>query len=79
MSSYRNLRACSISVEWSRHVVFRMSWSGTTRKKHGRVTGGVESDVTDGEWALIEPLVPKQGRMGRPRETDAREVFNAIQ
>ena len=35
--------------------------------------------MTDEEWALIEPLVPKQGRMGRPRETDAREVFNAIQ
>ena len=35
--------------------------------------------MTDEEWALIEPLVPKQGRMGRPRETDARKVFNAIQ
>ena len=35
--------------------------------------------MTDEEWALIEPLAPKQGRMGRPRETDAREVFNAIQ
>ena len=56
-----------------------MSWSGVTRKKYRRVTRGFESDVTDGEWALIEPLVPKQGRMGRPRETDAREVFNTIQ
>ena len=35
--------------------------------------------MTDEEWALIEPLVPKQDGMSRPRETDAREVFNAIQ
>ena len=26
-----------------------MSWIGTTRKKRRRVTGGFESDVTDGE------------------------------
>ncbi len=24
-------------------------------------------------------MLPKQGRLGRPRETDLREVFNAIQ
>ncbi len=56
-----------------------MSWSWTTREKYRRVAGGFESDVTDEEWALIDPLVPKRSRLGRPRETDARGVFNAIQ
>ena len=35
------------------------------------------SDLTDAEWELIEPLLPKQGRMGRPRQ-DLREVLNGI-
>ena len=36
------------------------------------------SDVTDGQWRLIEPSMspPKPG--GRPREVDMREVVNAI-
>ncbi|WP_337063515.1 transposase [Kineococcus sp. G2] len=35
------------------------------------------SDLSDAEWELIEPLLPKQGRMGRPRQ-DLREVLNGI-
>ncbi len=35
------------------------------------------SDLTDAQWALIEPLLPKQGRMGRPRQ-GLREVLNGI-
>ncbi|WP_432571127.1 transposase [Kineococcus sp. SYSU DK005] len=35
------------------------------------------SDLSDAEWQLIEPLLPKQGRMGRPRQ-DLREVLNGI-
>ena len=35
-------------------------------------------DLTDEEWARIAPLMPKPGRMGRPRETDFREVINAV-
>jgi putative transposase len=35
------------------------------------------SDLTDGQWALIEPLIPVN-TTGRPREADMREVFNAI-
>jgi len=38
-----------------------------------------ESDLTAAEWELIEPLIPRQGRLGRPRERDLREVFNAVQ
>ncbi|MFD0484179.1 transposase, partial [Kineococcus sp. GCM10028916] len=35
------------------------------------------SDLTDAEWELIKPLLPQQGRMGRPRQ-DLREVLNGI-
>ena len=36
------------------------------------------SDLTDEEWAILEPLVPPAKAGGRPRTTDMREVFNAI-
>lgn len=37
------------------------------------------SDLTDEQWALLEPLVPhEEAKTGRPREVDYREVINAI-
>jgi transposase len=36
------------------------------------------SDVTDAEWALIEPLIPAAKRGGRRRKTDMRQTFNAV-
>ena len=56
-----------------------MPWSRTTRKDYKRDGRRYESDVTDKEWATLEPMIPKQGRLGRPRQTDLREVFNAIE
>jgi len=35
------------------------------------------SDLTDEQWALIEPLIPAH-RVGRPRQVDMREVLNTI-
>jgi putative transposase len=35
------------------------------------------SDLTDGQWALIEPLIPVH-TVGRPRTNDMRDVLNAI-
>jgi putative transposase len=35
------------------------------------------SDLTDEQWAIIEPLIPVH-QVGRPREVDIREVLNAI-
>ena len=56
-----------------------MPWNRTTRKDYKRNAKRYESDVTDQEWAIIEPMLPDQGPMGRPRKTNLREVFNAIQ
>src|SRR2546430_16040159 len=35
------------------------------------------SDLTDEQWALIEPFIPVYAR-GRPRKTSMRSVVNAI-
>jgi putative transposase len=36
------------------------------------------TDLTDEQWALIEPLLPGAKPGGRPRTTDLREVVNAL-
>ena len=36
------------------------------------------SDLTDPEWAILEPLIPPAKRGGRPRTVNMREVLNAI-
>ena len=36
------------------------------------------SDVTNAEWALVEPLIPPAKRGGRKRSVNVREVLNAI-
>ena len=36
------------------------------------------SDLSDAEWALIEPFMPVRKLLGRPRETDLRAVLDAI-
>jgi putative transposase len=37
-----------------------------------------EDDLTDAQWALLEPLLPPAPGGGRPRTTAMREVLNAI-
>ena len=36
------------------------------------------SDVSDEEWNMLAPLIPKALPGGHPRTTDMREVINAI-
>src|SRR6059058_323374 len=36
------------------------------------------SDLTDAQWALIEPHIPPVQPGGRPRKTDMRDVLDAI-
>ena len=36
------------------------------------------SDLTDREWAILEPLIPPAKHGGRPRSVNLREVLNAI-
>lgn len=36
------------------------------------------SDLTDAQWAILEPLIPAAKHGGRPREVNMREVINTI-
>jgi len=36
------------------------------------------SDLTDAEWAIAEPMIPRARSGGRPRDVNVREVLNGI-
>lgn len=36
------------------------------------------SDLTDEQWAIVQPLLPSTHRRGRPRVVELREVLNTI-
>src|ERR1700752_798362 len=56
-----------------------MAWTETTRGYYARGEGRYASDCTDGEGAIIAAFMPPPCRLGRPRKTNLREVWNAIQ
>jgi len=43
-----------------------------------RKTKHYPSDLTDEEWARVEPLMPRPPRRGRKASVDLRERLNAI-
>jgi putative transposase len=45
--------------------------------EHAPMRKAYPSDLTDDQWALLEPLIPTN-EVGRPRTNDMREVLNAI-
>jgi len=53
-------------------------WTEITRRKYEREGQRYASDVTDAEWALIEPHMPAAKPLGRPRDTELRAVLDAI-
>jgi putative transposase len=44
----------------------------------GAVRKAYSTDVTDAQWALLEPLIPPTKHGGRPREVVLREIVNAL-
>ena len=56
-----------------------MPWNKATQEEYKRNGKELETTLTDDEWKLIEPLLPAPSPKGRPRTTDLRSVFNAIQ
>ena len=55
-----------------------MPWDDAARRDYARRGLRYASDLTDREWAVIEPFLPPPRRIGRPRSTDLREVVNAV-
>ena len=59
---------CGISVLTSTpDKEVTMAWNKTTRKKYKRSSDRYESDLTDEEWLVIEPLLPPPSELDRPR------------
>lgn len=53
-------------------------WTPATRRRHSREHLRYASDLTDAEWALLEPHLPPPCPTGRPRAWPMREIMNAI-
>jgi transposase len=53
-------------------------WTPTTRQKHCRAVTRYQTDLTDGEWRVIAPHLPKPRTTGRPRAWPMREIVNGI-
>lgn len=53
-------------------------WTPATRRRHSREHLRYASDVSDEEWALLEPHLPAPCLTGRPRAWPMREIVNAI-
>jgi transposase len=53
-------------------------WTPTTRQQHSRTVTRYQTDLTDAEWRVIAPHLPKPCATGRPREWPMREIVNGI-
>jgi transposase len=53
-------------------------WTARNRGRYDRSALRYPSDLTDDEWAFVEPLVPPAKRGGNKRHIDVREVMNGI-
>ena len=49
-----------------------------TRSQLARKGPGLPSDLTDAEWALVEPFLPPASHLGRPREWPMRRIVDAM-
>ena len=53
-------------------------WTTKNRARYERNHLRYPSDLTDEEWALLEPQIPPAKHGGRRREVDEREIVNGI-
>jgi transposase len=53
-------------------------WTDKNRAKYKRDQLRYPSDLTDDEWAHVEPLIPPARRGGGKRRTDMRAVMNGV-
>ena len=53
-------------------------WTDTTRAQYARTELALPSDLTDAEWAVLEPFFPPPSSVGRPRKWPLRRIIEAI-
>lgn len=64
-------------VAWHRFVRCPI-WTIKNRPRYNRDQLRYPSDVTDAEWAHIEPLIPLPSPGGGKRRVDMRQVVNGV-
>jgi len=53
-------------------------WTTENRPRYNRDKLRYPSDLTDEEWALVEPMIPPAKHGGRRRTVVVREVVNGV-
>jgi transposase len=53
-------------------------WTDATRAQYARADLALPTDLTDAEWAVLEPFLPPPSRVGRPRKWPLRRIVEAI-
>ncbi len=53
-------------------------WTPENRARYDWSKLRYPSDLTDAEWALVKPLIPRAKRGGNKRTVDVREVVNGL-
>ena len=53
-------------------------WTDTTRVLYVRKGMALPSDLTEDEWAVLEPLLPPASPFGRPRKWPLRRLVDAM-
>jgi len=53
-------------------------WTVENRARYDRSGLRYPSDLTDDEWALVEPLIPPAKRRGNKRTVVMHEVVNGL-
>lgn len=53
-------------------------WTSENRGRYDRSQLRYPSDLTDEEWAHVEPLIPSAKRGGNKRHVNVREVVNGL-
>ena len=53
-------------------------WTNENRARYDRSKLRYPSDLTNEEWALIAPVIPRAKRGGNKRTVDVREVVNGL-
>jgi transposase len=53
-------------------------WTNENRARYDRSKLRYPSDLTDEEWALMAPVIPRAKRGGNKRTVDVREVVNGL-
>ena len=53
-------------------------WTTENRARYDRSKLRYPTDLTDDEWALVEPLIPPAKRGGNKRTVNMREVVNGL-